>query len=319
MPAATLAAAAGGSAGLHTPGAMVRHLFAAMGTEVTVPLPARAAAEAAGVERLFARWHATCTRFDPQSELSRLNRAAGRSVVVSALLFEVVSSARQAAQATDGLFDPTLLRSLEALGYDRDFADLVDGSARPVPDAPPPATGSWRTMELDRDRRAVRLPAGAGLDLGGLAKGMAVDAGLAWLADRGVTSAAIDAGGDLGVLGLPPEEDAWSIAIEAPLGTRVVSLPFGALATSSASRRRWRQGGAVRHHLLDPRTGLPSEAALWSATVAAMTCARAEVATKAAYLLGPEAGGRFLDERGLAGLFLLPDGQERRVGRWSGR
>jgi len=160
------------------------------------------------------------------------------------------------------------------------------------------------------------LPPGVGLDLGGLAKGMAVDAAIADLTVREVAIAAIDAGGDLAVLGLPPGTEAWRIAIEAPDRVRHVRLVSGALATSSIVRRRWRQGSVERHHLIDPRTGLPSKVPLSSTSVAAVTCAQAEVAAKVAFLLGPEDGSRFLAGHDLAGLFLLPDGRELRAGRW---
>lgn len=302
---------------LVTPAGLWRYVFRAMGTTVSLLLPSDRRAEATHIERLMAIWETTCTRFDPQSELSRLNSAGGQPRVVSGLLFEVLSTARQAAEATDGLFDPTLLHSLEAIGYDRDFAALVEeGPASPWR-GEIPATGGWRRLELDGAHRTVRLPAGVGLDLGGLAKGMAVDTAIAELASRGVQTAAVDAGGDLAVRGLPPGAKAWPIAIEAPHGARTVSLFSGALATSSVARRRWRQGAVGRHHLIDPRTGLPSTAPLWSVSVTAATCAQAEVAAKAAYLLGPEEGSSFLEQRGLTGLFLLPDGGERRVGRWS--
>ena len=300
---------------LFTPRGLSRHVFAAMGTSVSVLVPADRGIEATRIEQLIATWAAACTRFDPRSELSLLNAAGGRPRVVSDLLFTVLWTARLAAEATDGLFDPTLLRSLEAIGYDRDFAALA-GAPVPPMHGPIPSTGGWRGLELDRGRRTVRLPAGVGLDLGGLAKGMAVDAAIADLAAREVTVAAVDAGGDLAVLGLPPGTEAWPIAIEAPDGARHVRLVSGALATSSIVRRRWRQGSVERHHLIDPRTGLPSKVLLSSTSVAAVTCAQAEVAAKVAFLLGPEDGSRFLDGHDLAGLFLLPDGSELRAGRW---
>lgn len=315
MPAADVAATP--DAALVTPPGMLRQTFPAMGTAVSVLVPAAHGDDFATVEALFASWEATLTRFDPASELSRLNAAAGRPMVVSPFLFEVLAIARRAAEATDGLFDPTLLGPLEAIGYDRDFADLAAGAAPTPPDPGWPASGGWRSMRLDRDGRSVTLPAGSGLDLGGLAKGMAVDAALGLLSGRKIRSAAVDAGGDLGVVGRPPGAEAWQIAVEAPDGERVVSLTSGALATSSVWRRHWRQAGVTRHHLIDPRTGLPAEGPVRSVSVAAPTCAQAEVAAKAAFLLGPDAGSRFLGQRALPGLFLLSDGSEYRAGPWT--
>ncbi len=289
-----------------------------MGTTVTVLLPQARGAEATRVEQLFATWQAICTRFDPLSELSRLNAARGEPIVVSELLFHVLSTAIQAASATDGLFDPTLLRSLEAIGYDRDFEVLAAGApARLAPTSAVPATGGWRAIRLDAERRTAQLPAGVGMDLGGLAKGMAVDAAIADLAARGVEVTAVDAGGDLSVLGRPPGAEAWPISIEAPGHPRTISLRSGALATSSIARRRWRQGTLERHHLIDPRTGLPSTAGLYSASIAAPSCAQAEAAAKAAFLLGLVDGSRFLAERGLAGLLLTVDGTAHPVGPWA--
>jgi thiamine biosynthesis lipoprotein len=301
---------------LITPNGMVRRGFESMGTSVSLLLPDDRAAEAFEVERVFATWHATCSRFDPDSELSRLNRAAGRPVIVGQLLLKVLVAARRAAVATDGLFDPTLLRSLEAIGYDRDFAEIGDQAGSRLA-GEPPATGGWRAMTIEPTTRTVCLPPGSGLDLGGLAKGMAVDAALAGLAARGVTAAVVDAGGDLAVLGMPPGSNAWPVAVEGPHREHLVSLPFGALATSSTARRRWRQGHADRHHLIDPRTGVPSDSPIWSVTVAAASCAQAEVAAKAALLLGVDDGARFLADRGLAGLFIGTGGDERKAGPWT--
>jgi len=303
---------------LLTPDGLVRDTFEAMDTSVAVLLPESRRSEAGAVETLFRDWEATFSRFDPDSELSRLNAAAGRPCVVSDLMFRVLATARQAAQATDGLFDPTLLRSLEAIGYDRDFSAVLARPQAPEMTGPPAKTGGWRDLRLLEAGRTVELPAGVGIDLGGLAKGMAVDAAIAQLAARGVQTAAIDAGGDLAVLGLPAGSDSWSIAIEGPRQDRTVSLRTGAIATSSTSKRRWRQGDALRHHLIDPRTGMPSTSALWSASVAAPTCTQAEAAAKAAFLLGPLDGSRFLDRHGLAGMFISADGVAQLSGAWSG-
>lgn len=301
---------------LLTPDDLVRHTFEAMGTSVAVLLPASRPVDGTVVEELFRDWDATFSRFDPDSELSRLNAAAGRPCPVSDLMFEVLVTAREAATATDGLFDPTLLRSLESIGYDRDFSAIRAGT--PIADtaAPPARTGGWHDMRLLEAGRIVELPAGVGIDLGGLAKGMAVDAAIGELATRGVGAAAVDAGGDLAVIGLPTGREAWSIAIEGPGQDRTVSLRSGAIATSSTSRRCWHQGDTLRHHLIDPRTGMPSTSALWSASVAAPTCTQAEAAAKAAFLLGPLDGSRFLAQHGLAGLFISADGTEHLAGAW---
>lgn len=184
--------------------------------------------------------------------------------------------------------------------------------------------GGWRRIRIDPRDRAVTLPAGVGLDFGGIAKGMAVDAAIARLRAMGLRSALVNAGGDLAVLGAPLGGDVWPIAVTGtgiesaldPSASRTVPLRSGALATSGIARRHWRQGGKQRHHLVDPRTGEPAESGLWSVSVAAERCEQAEVAAKVAFLLGMERGAWFLDGHGLAGLLAATGGTWRSVGGW---
>jgi thiamine biosynthesis lipoprotein len=294
---------------------MRRWEFPAMGTVVSV-IAETGVVERAGdaVQRLFAEWERRLSRFQPDSELSRLNARPGRPVVVSELLLEVLEAALSAARATAGLYDPTLLRALEHLGYDRSFEQV--GDAVPAASGPLRPAGGWRRIELDHRARTVTLPQGVGVDLGGIAKGMAVDAAVEHLRGLGVAAAMVGAGGDLRVHGLPLNGGCWPIAIEGPAGAVTIALTHGSLATSGIGRRRWRQGKAERHHLLDPRQGRPAQTGLWSVSVAAATCAQAEVAAKTAFILGPRAGADFIQSKRLAGLLVAPSGVSWRSGPW---
>jgi thiamine biosynthesis lipoprotein len=286
-----------------------------MGTDVDVLLPVGREASVAVVVAVFETWTRRCSRFDPNSELSRLNAAAGRPVIVSAGLFDVVAASIDAARATDGIFDPTVLHRLEELGYDRTFVQVpADGPA--VTPWNGARCASWRDVRIDPATRTVELPAGVGLDLGGIAKGMAVDAALASLRAAGATPAAVNAGGDLAVAGTPPGDADWRIAVETRDGGHVVALPYGALATSSTERRRWTRGGRDVHHLIDPRTGEPASTGIASVTVSAHRCGQAEVAAKTAVLLGPIDGAAFIRRMGLSALIVGMDGRRDRVGRW---
>jgi FAD:protein FMN transferase len=267
------------------------------------------------VRGLFDAWETTLSRFRPESELSRLNERPGRPVRASTLLLTVLDRALASARDTDGLYDPTLGRRLEDLGYDRSF-ELIPSVAAGSPPAREPG-GAWRAVALDRASGTVVVPPGVRLDLGGIAKGMAVDAAAAALRRAGVTDALVSAGGDLAVVGRPPGRPGWPVAVDGHDGPPVW-VARGALATSSVGRRRWRQGDLERHHLLDPRTGEPAAGGLRSVTVAASRCARAEVAAKAALILGPRGGRAFLAERGLSGLLLPASGPPLVVGTWPG-
>jgi thiamine biosynthesis lipoprotein len=266
----------------------------------------------AAVRGVFEEWDETFSRFRPASDLARLNAAAGRPFRAGPLLFRGVARAVEGAQATGGLFDPTLLFDLERIGYDRTFARVAAG-ARAETGALPAGGGGWQRIRQDRRSRTIELPPGVAVDLGGIAKGLCVDAAIERLAGLGHDAALVSAGGDLRALGVPPA-GYWPVAVGE--GHQVVHLAAGAVATSGRIGRAWRQGDRRRHHLLDPRSGEPALTGLRLVSVVAGTCGHAEVAAKAAFLLGSGRGASFLASRGLAGLFVADDGTASVAGSW---
>jgi thiamine biosynthesis lipoprotein len=252
-----------------------------MGTEVVVG--GASAAEVAAIRCHFERWERTFSRFRPESELNRVNRCERPFIGVTPLFAQVLGAALAAAARTDGLVDPTLGNAIEAAGYDRDFADLTDDprpAGRPVP-------GSWRSLRL-AGTLLFRLP-GTKLDLNGVVKAMAVDAALRLISGDGFVSA----GGDVATRG--------TAVVGLPAGD-AIAVTGGGIATSGTTRRRWRRGGVLQHHLLDAGTGLPSRSRWREVTVAAPSCLRADVTAKAAYLLDGDGPG-WLDQQGLPGRF----------------
>jgi len=300
----------------NTPPGMLREEFRAMGTTVSVLLPESQAEVGAQIVRtLFSEWEQTLSRFLPESELSQLNQQAGTPVAVSDLLYTVLATALTAAQDTEGLYDPALLDQLVQLGYDRTFDALpVVGFDPVIPGEP---GGRWRGIKVDPIRRQVTLPAGIKLDFGGIAKGMAVDAALERLQQSGIRSALVNGGGDLAVLGLPPAEEQWQISVPGREQFWKIPLRHGAVATSGIARRHWMQGQTLRHHLLDPRTGLPAQSDLWSVTVVTDRCEQAEVAAKVACILGSKSGADFLRRHRIAGLLIHEDGTWETVEPWN--
>lgn len=299
-----------------TPQGLGRAAFHAMGTTVSLFAPTGALPEARRVTcALFDKWERTLSRFRPESELSRLNASAGLRVAVSPLLLTTLLKALDAARATRGVFDPTILQRMIEIGYDRDFAALPSR----LPAAPAgrrSRTSAWREIVVDEERRLVRLPAGVGLDFGGIAKGLAVDAALDQLVEMGATPALVNAGGDLAVYGAPPDLPAWPIVAPGRNERWVIGLERGALATSGLERRHWMQGNQSRHHLIDPATGEPSASGLWSVTVVAGACAQAEVAAKTALILGAKRGARFIETTRLGALLVERSGAWNAVGAW---
>jgi FAD:protein FMN transferase len=299
-----------------TPAGLRREEFRAMGTTISLLLPESQAEVGTHIVRtLFSEWEKALSRFLPESELSQLNQQAGTPVAVSDLLYTVLATALTAAQATEGVYDPAMLDQLVQLGYDRTFDELPAVRFDPV--IPGEPGGRWHGIKVDPIRRQVTLPAGIKLDFGGIAKGMAVDTALERLQQSGISPALVNGGGDLAVLGLPPAEEQWQISVPGREQFWKIPLHHGAVATSGIARRHWMQGQTIRHHLLDPRTGLPAQSDLWSVTVVADRCEQAEVAAKVAFILGSKAGADFLRRHRIAGLLIHEDGAWETVEPWS--
>jgi len=259
-------------------------------------------AELAAIDR-------ACSRFRPDAELWRVNHAHGRPVRVSALLAEAVAAALAAADATDGDVDPTCGRSLVRLGYDRDFAAAQQDTS-PLTRPAVPAPG-WRAVDLDRERREIRIPRRVVLDLGATAKALAADRAATRIAASVNCGTLVNLGGDIAVAGEPPDQG-WLVGIvdnrgfdgaaagaEAevaagacpPPHDTLVTIRSGGLATSSTKVRAWSRGAARLHHIIEPSTGMPANSCWRTVSVAAATCVAANTASTAAIIRSERAPG----------------------------
>ena len=256
---------------------MQRRSFPAMGTQVELLLDADSSAGSevafARAEHELRRLEALLSRFRPESELSALNRTgrldAGDDLVA------VTRLAVEARQRTGGLFDPTVHDALVAAGYDRTFDEVAaDGAA-----GEPRRCGG----EIRITGRRIELEPGFHLDLGGIAKGYAVDRAARLVATAG--PCLVNAGGDLAGRGR-----SWPVGVDTADGQITLALEEGAIATSGRDRRRWRRDGAEAHHLIDPATGAPSESRFLRVTVVAPTAVEAEGSAKAVFLGAAPAG-----------------------------
>jgi len=261
---------------------------------------------------------AACSRFRADSELSLLNNSSGALTTISELFGELITEALRAAELTDGDVDPTCGQALADAGYDRDFAQLRGGTAR-APAVACPVPG-WRTVHLAADRRQVRLTAGARLDLGATAKAWAADRCAGLIAAGLGCGALVSLGGDIAVAG-PPPPDGWQVRAtddhaagpEAPGQT--VAIRSGGLATSSTTVRAWTAGGTAMHHIIDPRTGGPARSCWRTVSVAAGTCADANIAATAAIIRGERAVG-WLTGAGLPARLVRHDGTVTMTSGW---
>jgi thiamine biosynthesis lipoprotein len=222
------------------------------------------------------------------SQLARVNRAAGiGAVAVDDAVLEVVGRARARAERAGGAYDPTVLPLMRLYGFygggrdrypgDRELAHALE------------AVG-WRHVMVDRAAGTLGLARrGAGLDLGSIGKGWAVDQAVAALRAEGITSGLVDVGRNVYALGTPDaRSDGWPVGVVHPASgaiDRVFTLRDQAVATSGNAEQHHRQGGIEVGHLLDARRGRPADGPL-SATVLARTGTDADGISTVAFLLG---------------------------------
>jgi thiamine biosynthesis lipoprotein len=293
-----------------------RSVFRAVGTTCSAavtaaPGDARLARRAlAAAQAEVAACEAALSRFDPSSDLSRLNAAAGAWTSVDPRLLEALGLAVRAREETSGRFDPTVLPALVAAGYDRSFEQLDARPARPL--------AQWRAgaaIELDERAGRARLEPGSAVDLGGIGKGYAAARALDAMRDAWpmLPGALVDLGGDLALWGEPPERGPWRIAVTdprrpgEPAGTLL--LRSGGVATSGRDVRRFGPNGTL-HHLIDPATGVPAEPGPLAVTVVAPDPARAEAYATALAIAGlADAAAQVAAQPSISALYIPHDGE----------
>lgn len=285
-----------------------------MGTVVSVHVVGVAHELVEPRARLALAWfehvEATCSRFRADSELRQLGQQVGRPVVVSPLLFQALSFALAVADASEGALDPTVGAEMESRGFNLGW----QSGERVHADPTVPETVSWRDISLDANASTVTLATPMRLDLGAVAKGLAVD--LAARELEAFANIAIYAGGDLFVRGRNDDERDWSIGIRHPHDAerilRRLTLSNRAVCTSGNYEQHER--GHAQPHLIDRRTARSDTAhhfaPLVSATVVAPSAMVADAFATAAFVLGVPDGIEFLEQHDVDGLLVTDDLKE---------
>ncbi len=274
-----------------------------MGTIVTIEVVGEASERA--IERALSWFRETerrCNRFDPQSELRQLAALPLASRPASDMLYAAVEFAIAVAEETEGAFDPTVGRQMETLGFNRDYRTGEVVSTGLEPGGPV----SFRDVRLDPERRTVTLLRPLVLDLGAVAKGLAIDMAAREL--ERFENYAIDAGGDVYLAGRNAGGEPWSVGIRHPRRDgeviEVLRVSNAAVCTSGDYERR-APDEASGHHIIDPRRGTSAEGVA-SATAIAPSAMLADALATAAFVLGPDEGIRLLERHGVDGLLVTP-------------
>jgi FAD:protein FMN transferase len=287
-----------------------------MGTFVTIELVREPRDESS--DEIFARalgWfhyiEEHCTRFNPASELMQLTSRVGEAVPVSDVLFEAVNFALAIAEESGGAFDPTVGGEMERRGFCREY---VSGETVHT-SLPNESSPSYRDVVLDPQKRTILLRKPLLLDLGAVAKGLAVDAAARELAP--CKDFLIDAGGDMYAGGCNSQGKPWRIGIRHPreAGEFIdrVELSNMAVCTSGDYARQT--------HLLDPRNSasaatIASASAAASVTVIAPIAMMADALATAAFVIGPPQAIEFLERLGAEGLIVTPQLECYRTQGW---
>ncbi len=287
---------------------------ALMGTTVTIETIGHADPENV-VDRALAWFRAvedSCSRFDPASEVSSLLSHAGEEVAVSQMLFGAVQFALALAQETDGAFDPSIGHLLEARG---DNVEYRTGTIVDTATVPMPAT-SWRDVRINADRGTITLARPLMLELGAVAKGLAIDLAARELRDVG--NFAIDAGGDLYLGGTNAARERWTVGIRHPRDAsgllETLHVSDLAVCTSGDYARRFAtRDGLVNHHIVDARSRQTAERSI-SATVVAGSAMVADALSTATFVLGAHDGIALLERHGVDG-FIVSSSMERHATR----
>lgn len=250
---------------------------------------------------LFRAFEARYSRFQRENELWTFN--LGETVPLSEEFFALLRKARYHHLATGGLFDPSILPSLEKEGYAGAYASDREPSDRKA---------AFSDLILDHETLTARKPQNLKIDLGGIGKGFIVDQVAGFLAER-FENFLVDAGGDIFVRGANRKDgyDFWAIDLEHPLErdrcAATLLLKDAAVATSGINRRRWMKAGQEKHHIIDPKTGESAAPDFLSVTVIAPDAAAADVWAKALFIAGREKASVLAEKRKLPAIFIDTD------------
>ena len=285
-----------------------------MGTDIFIFIIAdseknnlRTETDLANIENIYRRWEKIFSRFDPESELSKINRRLGNSVSVSPEMLSISKKALGYYLQTEKLFDPRIIENLERSGYQKDFPknDFEDLDIS----EPPKIEGDLAEDIIVKEKEVIFNQR---MDFSGIVKGWATDEVALILKNQGWKNFLIDSGGDIFIQGKNKNGEDWSIGAEGISEDKIVIQASGrGIATSGITRRKWESKGAKFHHLINPLEPGKYSFDLKSVSVVAASTEKADVAAKVLFLMGINEGLKYAQEKNIAVLFLDSRGSVR--------
>lgn len=254
-------------------------------------------------------------RFNAYSDVSRINGRAGQMVPVSRRTLALLETALDSAAETGGAVDPTVGAHVMRAGYDSDIEAIRDRLISLPEAAGEPPQADWTRVQMDLGLSLAGVPAGFALDLGATAKSWTADVAAHAIAAGLGTGVLVEIGGDVSVAG--HKDNPWQVQVCERAGEpgQRVGLTRGGLATSSTIARTWRTASGDAHHVIDPRTGRPSQGPWRTVTVWGPSAVQANTASTAALILGDEAVD-YLRDSDLSARLVSTDGQITTLGDW---
>ncbi|MBI5306594.1 FAD:protein FMN transferase [Candidatus Wolfebacteria bacterium] len=259
------------------------------------------------------------SRFIKNNELGKLNFSSSENFLASPTMTDILKKGQQFHKITKGVFDPTIITSLENFGYDKDFNDLEKNQednfdpAHKIMCGKKFEKGSFGEIIIDEEKRTIRKNGSFKIDLGGIGKGYIIDL-LTGEFGKYFSDFWISAGGDMFLSGKNDGQN-WQVNIQNPFDLKnniatIIEIKNSrmAVATSGIVKRQWRKGKKLFHHLIDPKTGLPVENDILSATVIAPDAISADVFAKTVVIMGIKKGIDFINSQADVECFIIDKG-----------
>lgn len=256
------------------------------------------------IREIFAENEKIFSRFQEDSELSKINNSVGKEIAVSEKMFAVLQLCLKFNKISGGYFDPRIIENLEKIGYDKDFGinDFNSVESQEI-ELEKFETDLQEDVILNAEHKTVLIK--KRIDTTGIAKGYTVDEAAQYLKSQSIGNFVVDAGGDMYAYGKNSEDQIWKIGVEGMDDNMIMlSLNNEGIATSGISRKRWIRGEKKVHHLINPKDPDNFSYDIKTVTVIEKETVEADGRAKVLVLMGKEKGLEFADKNNIKALFL---------------